>query len=75
MTNSTPYDTIVISKEKEVIKMDEKTRWIAILYKQNIELMSEVQRLRNENEELKAELRRPERMTPSENAAYWGIFG
>ena len=55
--------------------MDEKTRWIAILYKQNIELMSEVQRLRKENEELKAELRRPERMTPSENAAYWGIFG
>lgn len=55
--------------------MDEKTRWVAILYKQNRELMSEVQRLRKENEELKAELHKPERMTPSENAAYWGIFG
>ena len=75
MTTSTPCGTIIVSKGKEVIKMDEKTRWITILYKQNIELMSEVQRLRNENEELKAELRRPERMTPSESAAYWGIFG
>lgn len=55
--------------------MNEITRWISILYKQNIELMSEVQRLRNENEELKKELRKPERMIPSENAAYWGIFG
>ena len=55
--------------------MDEKTRWVAILYHQNIELMLEVERLRKENEELKAELRKPERMTPSENAAYWGSFG
>ena len=55
--------------------MNETTRWISILYKQNIELISEVQRLRNENEELKKELRKTERMTPSENAAYWGIFG
>lgn len=55
--------------------MNEITRWVAILYKENMELMSEVQRLRNENEELKKELRKPERMTQSESMAYWGIFG
>ena len=55
--------------------MDEKAQIICILNRQNKALMLEVQRLRKENEELKAELRKPERMTPSENAAYWGIFG
>lgn len=55
--------------------MNGRTYAICILQKQNKELMLEVQKLRNENEELKAELRRHERMTPSENAAYWGIFG
>ena len=50
--------------------MDEKTHAICILQKQNKKLMLEVQKLRNENEKLKAELRRPERMTPSESAAY-----
>lgn len=55
--------------------MNGRTHAICILQKQNKELMLEVQKLRNENEKLKAELRRPERMTPSESAAYWGIFG
>ena len=64
-----------ISKGKEMIKMDEKTQIICILHRQNEALMLEIQRLRKENEELKAELRRPERMTPSEEMAYWGIFG
>ena len=50
--------------------MNDITRWIASLYKQNMELMSEVQRLRKENEELKKELRKPERMTQSESMAY-----
>lgn len=75
MTFNKCYDIINISKERKVIKMDEKTQIMYILYRQNEALMLEVQRLRKENEELKAELRRPERMTPSENAAYWGIFG
>lgn len=55
--------------------MDETTLVISILYKQNEALMLEVQRLQEENEKLKIELRRPERMTSEENAAYWGIFG
>lgn len=55
--------------------MDEKIQIICTLHRQNKALMLEVQRLRKENEELKKELRKPERMTPSENAAYWGIFG
>lgn len=55
--------------------MDEKAQIIYILNRQNKALMLEVQRLRKENEELKVELHKPERMTPSENAAYWGIFG
>ena len=55
--------------------MDEKIQAIGILQKQNKALMLEIKKLRNENEKLKAELRRHERMTPSENAAYWGIFG
>ena len=55
--------------------MNGRIHAICILQKQNKELLLEVQKLRNENEKLKAELRKPERMTPSENAAYWGIFG
>ena len=55
--------------------MNGRAHAICILQKQNKELMLEVQKLRNENEKLKAELRRLERMTPSESAAYWGIFG
>ena len=55
--------------------MNGRTHAICILQKQNKELMLEDQKLRNKNEELKAELRRHERMTPSESAAYWGIFG
>ena len=55
--------------------MDEKTQAIYVLCSINKKLMLEIQRLQNENEELKKELRKPERMTSSENAAYWGIFG
>ena len=55
--------------------MNGRTYAICILQKQNKELLLEVQKLRNENGKLKAELRKPERMIPSENAAYWGIFG
>ena len=32
-------------------------------------------KLEEENERLKQELSKPERMTPSEEMAYWGIFG
>ena len=34
-----------------------------------------LKKLKAENAELKAELARPERMTPAESNAYWGIFG
>lgn len=38
-------------------------------------LKREFEKLEEENELLKQELSKPERMTPSEEMAYWGIFG
>lgn len=42
---------------------------------ENAKLKEEIYRLKRENENLKAELRSPERMTAAESNAYWGIFG
>lgn len=38
-------------------------------------LKKEFEKLEEENQQLKKELSKPERMTPSEEMAYWGIFG
>lgn len=46
-----------------------------LLRQQMILLEKENAMLREENERLKKELSKPERMTPSENMTYWGIFG
>ena len=42
---------------------------------ENEQLKKKITQLETEVENLKKELRKPERMTAAENRAYWGIFG
>ena len=42
---------------------------------ENEQLKRKITQLETEVENLKKELRKPERMTAAENRAYWGIFG
>ena len=57
------YQIIQLEQENQKLKNDQEKM---------IDHMSE---LKWEVAELKRELRKPERMTNSENLAYWGIFG
>ena len=42
---------------------------------ENEQLKKRITQLETEVENLKKELRKPERMIAAENRAYWGIFG
>ena len=42
---------------------------------ENAILKAKLEKVEEELEDCKRELRRPERMTEAENRAYWGIFG
>lgn len=57
------------------MKIEFTEQFIKELIIENAILKAQLEETKAELEKYKTELRKPERMTPAENRAYWGIYG